>query len=208
MTRLKRRFQLTMLKDLAKKFTARAYLAYARRRDRNDIIDVGEYLSKITTALILPPDQLESFKSAVCIIDGLRQHFTQTQFYLLTPKTCAGAVSLDERVRLISYDVDEIGFHGLPKDKLQQAIRSRHFDMVIDLNLDFNLIATFLCRTSEARLRICFVHPARDPFYNFQIRALDGNSLEQKYQSLVNYLSVFTNGLTPREAMAETSNVL
>jgi hypothetical protein len=208
MTPLRRRFHLTMLKDLAKKFTARAYLAYARHRDRNDVIDVGEYLSKIATALILPPEQPENFKTAMRILDGLRQHFAQTQFYLLTPKTCAEMVSLDERLRLISYDIDEIGFYGLPKDKLQHAIRSRHFDMVIDLNLDFSLIATFLCRASEAKLRICFVHPARDPFYNFQMRAIDSNSLEQKYQSLINYLAVFTNSLTPRETMTEAMSVL
>jgi hypothetical protein len=208
MTWLRRRFQLTMLKDLARKFTARAYLAYARRRDRNDVYDVGEYLSKIATALILPPEQPEHFKTAIRILDDLRQNFAQTQFYLLTPKACTEMVSLDERIRLISYESEEIGFHGLPKDTLQQAIRSRHFDMVIDLNLDFNLIATFLCRTSEAKLRICFVHPARDPFYNFQIRALDSNSHAQKYQSLVNYLAVFTNNLMPREAMAETAVVL
>jgi len=191
-----------MLKDLAKRFTARAYLAYARRRDRTDVIDVGDYLSRIATALILPPDQPENFKTATRIIDDLRQNFAQTQFYLLTPKACAEMVSLDERLRLISYDAEEIGFYGLPKDTLQQAIRSRHFDMVIDLNLEFNLIATFLCRASEARLRICFVHPSRDPFYNFQMRAINSNSLEQKYQSLINYLAVFTNGITPREDVA------
>ncbi len=195
---------MTMLKDLAKRVAARAYLAYARRRDRTDVIDVGDYLSRIATALILPPEQPEPFKAATRILDGLRQNFAQTQFYLLTPKSCANMVALDEQVRLISYDVDEIGFHGLPKDKLQEAIRSRHFDMVIDLNFDFNLIATFLCRTSEAKLRICFVHPARDPFYNFQMRAIDSNSLEQKYQSLVNYMAVFTNNQASREAVAET----
>src|SRR5574341_1677429 len=104
-----------MLKDLAKNLTARAYLAYAGRRDRTDIIDVGEYLSKITTALVLPPEQPESFKAAIEILHDLRQHFAQTQFYLLTPKACADMVALDDKLRLISYDVDEIGFHGLPK---------------------------------------------------------------------------------------------
>jgi hypothetical protein len=196
-----RHFQFTMLKDLARKFTARAYLAYARRRDRNDIIDVGGYLSKITTALILPPEQPEHFKTATRILDGLRQNFAQTHFYLLTPKPCAALVSLDDRVRVIAYDLDQIGFYGLPKDDLQQEIRSRHFDMVIDLNLEFNLIATFLCRASEAKLRICFVHPSRDPFYNFQMRVIDSSSLEQKYQRLVNYLSVFTSGATMAEEM-------
>ncbi|MDZ7290355.1 MAG: hypothetical protein ONB44_11995 [candidate division KSB1 bacterium] len=191
-----------MLKDLARRITARAYLAYARHRDHTDIIDVGEYLSKIATTLILPPEQPEHFKAAIGILDGLRQIFAQTQFYLLTPKTCTDMVSLDEHVRVISYDASEIGFHGLPKDKLQQAIRSRHFDMVIDLNLEFSLVATFLCRASEAKLRICFVHPARDPFYNFQIRALDSNTLEQKYQSLVNYISIFTNGLAQSDSLA------
>ena len=191
-----------MLKDLAQKITARAYLAYAGRRDHTDVIDVGAYLSKIATALILPPEQPELFKAATQIVHDLRQQFAQTQFYLLTPKACTELVSLDDKLRLISYDVSEIGFHGLPKEKLQQAIRSRHFDMVIDLNLEFNLIATFLCRASEAKLRICFVHPTRDPFYNFQMRAIDANTLEQKYQCLVNYISVFTNGKAPSQSLA------
>lgn len=207
MTWLWQFFNFTMLKNLAKRFTARAYLAYARRRDNADVIDVGGYLSRIATALILPPEQPENFKTATRLLNGLRQHFAQTQFYLLTPKTCTTLLALDEQVRIISYDIDEIGFHGLPKDKLQQAIRSRHFDMVIDLNLDFNLIATFLCRVSEAKLRICFVHPTRDPFYNFQMRTIDSSSLEQKYQSLINYLSVFTNGVISRETLVEEAGV-
>jgi hypothetical protein len=193
---------MDMLKDLAKKVTARTYLAYARRRDRADVIDVGDYLSKIATALILPPEQPEHFKTATRILDDLRQHFEQTQFYLLTPKALTETVSLNEKMRIISYDLAEIGFHGLPKDSLQQAIRSRHFDMVIDLNLEFNLIATFLCRASEAKLRICFVHPSRDPFYNFQMRAIDSNTMEQKYQSLVSYIAVFTNGVSQRSPLA------
>ncbi|MGH7452975.1 MAG: hypothetical protein ACRENG_16620, partial [bacterium] len=57
-----------MLKDLARRITARAYLAYAQRRDRADVIDVGEYLSKIVTALILPPEQPEHFKTATRIL--------------------------------------------------------------------------------------------------------------------------------------------
>ncbi len=205
---LRLHFLINMLKDLAKKFTARAYLAYARRRDRADVIDVGDYLSKISTALILPPEQPEHFKTATRILDDLRQHFGQTQFYLLTPKALTEMVSLDEKMRIISYDLDEIGFHGLPKDSLQQAIRSRHFDMVIDLNLDFNLIATFLCRASEAKLRICFVHPSRDPFYNFQMRAINSNTFEQKYQSLVNYIAVFTNGISQRHPLESEMSLL
>jgi hypothetical protein len=191
-----------MFKTLAKKITASAYLAFARYRDRADIIDVGEYLSKIATALILPPEHPEAFKAATQLLDDLRQRFTQTQFYLLTPKALVDTLSLNEQVRIISYDPTEIGFHGLPKDTLQQAIRSRHFDMVIDLNLEFNLIATFLCRVSEAKLRICLAHPERDPFYNFQLRVTDGNRVAEKYQSLLKYISVFTDLLDRRNSTA------
>jgi hypothetical protein len=191
-----------MLKNLAKKITASAYLTYARYKDSADVIDVGEYLSRIATALILPPESPEDFKSATALLDDLRQRFAQTQFYLLTPKVFSDMVSLDEQVRIISYDATEIGFHGLPKDTLQQAIRSRHFDMVIDLNLEFNLIATFLCRVSEAKLRICLAHPDREPFYNFQVRAIDSNSVQDKYQSLLKYISVFADLIAQRDSSA------
>jgi hypothetical protein len=52
------------------------------------------------------------------------------------------------------------------------------------------------------------VHPSRDPFYNFQMRAIDSNTIEQKYHSLVNYISVFTNGLSQREPLAAEMTML
>jgi ADP-heptose:LPS heptosyltransferase len=189
-----------MLKNIAQKFTASVYLAYARFKDQDDVIDVADHLSRITTALILPPEASDDFTTAIRVLDDLRQCFTQTQFYMLTPKALTDMIALDEQVQVISYEPEQISFHGLPRNDLQDAIRSRHFDMVIDLNSDFNLIATFLCRVSEAKLRICLQHPDRDPFYNFQVRATNGDSLENKYQSLLKYISVFTNTFPRRHS--------
>jgi hypothetical protein len=195
-------FQVIMLKNLTRKITASAYLTYARYKDSSDVIDVGEYLSKIATALILPPEAPEHFKIAGKLLNDLRQRFTQTQFYLLTPKSLLNMMSLNEQVLIISYDEADVSFHGLPKDTLQEAIRSRHFDMVVDLNVEFNLIATFLCRVSEAKLRICLAHPDRDSFYNFQVRATDDSNIQDKYQSLLKYIAVFADLIDQRDLAA------
>jgi len=185
----------TMLKSFARKITKKLFVSYARLNDRGEIIDVCEHLSRIATALVMMPERREHFSPALDLLGRLREHFPQTTFYLLINeammKEQAPHLAEDDRLLLIFCNEEHLGFGGLPKEELQEAIRSRHFDLLLDLNDDFNFTAAYLCRSSSAKLRICLQHPNRDPFYNFQVRAHADESLDHKYQTLIKYITVF-----------------
>ena len=184
-----------MIKSFARKITKKLFISYARLTDHGEIIDVCEHLSRIATALVMMPERREHFSPAVDLLFRLREQFPQTTFYLLVNeallKEQASHLVEDERLLMIFCNEDHLGFGGLPKDALQEAIRSRHFDLLIDLNDDFNFTAAYLCRSSNAKLRVCLQHPHRDPFYNFQVRAHADESLDHKYQTLMKYICVF-----------------
>ncbi len=192
------RKQLTnnkMLKSFARKITKKLFVSYARLNDRGEIIDVCDHLSRIATALVMMPERREHYSPAVDLLGRLREYFPQTTFYLLTNeallKEQAPQLSEDEKLLLIYCNEEHLGFGGLPKEALQEAIRSRHFDLLLDLNEEFNFTAAYLCRSSSAKLRICLQHPSRDPFYNFQVRAHADETLDHKYQTLIKYITVF-----------------
>jgi len=199
--------EVKMFKSLARKVTKKLFVSYARISDRNEIIDVCDHLSRIATALVLLPERTEHYSPAVHLFGRLRESFPNTTFYLLTNEAMVKAhaphLTEDERLLLIFCNEEHLGFGGLPKESLQEAIRSRHFDLLIDLNEEFNFTAAYLCRSSNAKLRMCLQHPNRDPFYNFQVRAEAHESLDHKYQTLMKYISVFlpVPGAPPADVM-------
>jgi len=63
------------------------------------------------------------------------------------------------------------------------------YELLIDLNGDFNLASTFICSKSRAKLRVCLAHPQREAYYNLQIRTKGSDPLQNKYLTLIHYLS-------------------
>lgn len=180
-----------MMRKLIRKITETVYLAYARLKSTEEIIDVRDYLSQILTLLIIAPERLEENRAASRFIEELREVFGETHFYLLEAHSATGNEAPAENLQVLTYGQAQIAFHGLPKKELRDTIRARHFDLVIDLNYDFSLVATALCLASNAKMRVCLQHPKRDSLYNFQVRAANHNDLEAKYDSLIKYLTVF-----------------
>lgn len=183
--------QTENMSNLIQKITELAYLSYARMQGQEEVIDMQDHLSQILTALIIAPARPEEYPPASRLFGELRQIFPDAHFSLLVEKNLAATAGSHENLQVITYGADQIGFHGLPKKELQDVIRTRRFDLVIDLNCDFDLVAACLCHVSNAKLRVCLQNPHRDSLYNFQVRVADHHSIELKYDSLLKYLSIF-----------------
>jgi len=180
------------MKRLIQKFTERIYLSYARARCPNEMLDFSDCLAQTLTALILVPALPQESRAVSRLIEELQQLFPETHFSVLLEKSYAARFSAGENLQLITFaEEEDLAFHGLPKKKLQDAVRDRHFDLVIDLHEDFDLVAACLCQVSDAKLRVALQHPQRDFLYNFQVRVAAQHSLELKYDSLLKYLHCF-----------------
>lgn len=184
-----------MFKALGRLITKKVFLLYARLNDRYEIIDICAHLSRSATALVMLPDRSDHFLPALALLSHLRGRFPRTSFCILANESLlrnhAPQLAADEDLEIMPCTEKDLSFGGLPKPSLREAIRSRHLDLLIDLNDEFNLAAAYLCRCSDAKLRICLQHPHRDSFYNFQIGVHADESAERKYETLIKYISVF-----------------
>lgn len=177
------------MRKLIQKLAEVIYLKFARLRHQEEVIDVRDYLSQILTALILAPSRMHEAEQAGGYLDDLQQCFPETQFYLLGDRDFAKTVVPNDNLQLMPYEPTQINIYGLPKKEVSDLVRARRFDLVIDLNQEFCLFSTAICRASQTKLRVCLQHPKRDSFYNFQVRPAHGNGL--RYESLIRYLSAF-----------------
>jgi hypothetical protein len=184
-------YQTEIMSKLIQKITELAYLSYARMQSHEEVIDMQDHLSQILTALIIAPSSPQEYPPAARLFGELQLVFPDAHFSLLVENSFAADARSHENFQVITYEAEQIGFHGLPKKELQDIIRTRRFDLVIDLNCDFDLVAACLCQVSSAKLRVCLQNPQRDSLYNFQVRVADHHNVELKYDSLLKYLSIF-----------------
>ena len=180
------------MKTLIKKIIEYFFLLYTRFKTKEETaLDVRDSLSQTVTALILAPERPQELLAASKTWSTLQKIFPDTKFYLFIDKTYIETAVSNKSIQTIPYDYGQIHFFGLPKKQLLESIHSRHFDIVIDFNQEFSLMAAYICRESDAKLRVCLQHPKRDHLFNFQIRPIGNTSMTLKYESLLKYLSVF-----------------
>ena len=65
----------------------------------------------------------------------------------------------------------DITFLYLPRSPLMQKVRRKSYDLSLDLNLDFLLPSAYICKGSDAHVRVGFARKEAEAFFNFQIRA-------------------------------------
>ena len=181
------------MKSLIRKLAERIYLSYTRAHAPQEALDFSECLAQALTALVIMPT-LPREQQAVAwrALEEFQEVFAETHFTVMLEQGLADELATNDNLQVLIFSaIEDLAFHGLPKKKLQDAVRSRHFDVVFDLHEHFDLAATCLCLASDAKLRVALQDPQRDSLYHFQVRVAEHHSLELKYDSLLKYLACF-----------------
>lgn len=160
----------------------------AKLRKRNVIVDVIDTLMQARSILVFMPDNLEDFGVARKYITELMNDFSQAKFQFVMRQSYRSLLNGAQNYGTIFVANDHVNIFGLPKKELKQKILATEYDIVVDLNDEFHLPSTYLCLISKASLKICFDHENREPFYNFYYRTQPNESLDKKYQKLIQYL--------------------
>jgi ADP-heptose:LPS heptosyltransferase len=79
----------------------------------------------------------------------------------------------------------------LPGNDLITRVKKRRYDLTIDLNLDLVLPSAYICKESDARIRVGFARKHADTFYNFQINVDPTLDRKLVYERLVKCLQMF-----------------
>ncbi|MGE5411198.1 MAG: DUF6913 domain-containing protein, partial [Clostridiales bacterium] len=94
------------------------------------------------------------------------------------------------KLNYISVDKESFSKFGLPSEKIKDSLRSKHYNIVIDLNIQEDLFSSSLVSFSQASYRIGFNKSHSENFYNLIIRNNERIS-EISYRNLLNSLQMF-----------------
>ncbi|MEE9225770.1 MAG: hypothetical protein V3U68_06210 [Bacteroidota bacterium] len=148
------------------------WFAKFRFRNRRDTIqDFTTALSGAERALVLLPDDPTSAKAAEELLSILGQRFHGSRLTVLLGEQIRSAPQALRAANFIRLYHDAINKFFLPKKKFVEKINQSEYDVAIDLNLDLVLPYAYICKVSNARVRVGFVKESSDIFYNFQIRS-------------------------------------
>jgi ADP-heptose:LPS heptosyltransferase len=101
------------------------------------------------------------------------------------------AIASAPPLKTLTYSAHDINKWFVPRRELLQRMGSNKFDVAVDLNINLSLTGAFLCKASNAPLRISFVKKDGDQFYNFQVKTKGTNGSKYSYRGLLKCLDMF-----------------
>ncbi len=168
-------------------------LALARwhfRRRTEEPISFTRAITEARHALVVLPLGTLELPPLVPVLEVLREKFQDKHITVVTVMHSVELMRTLPQGRFVRLDPTELSPFFLPRASMLQRMPRPAYDLAIDLNLDFKLPSGYICRESNARVRVGFAGEQSDLFYNFQFQttAVPG---KQRYQQLAAYLEMF-----------------
>jgi len=180
-----------MFKKLLEKVGRKKLLWAGKAKTSTKIIDYGKFFNQVNRGLILLPENLENFGVAINKQKALNKSFPNTVFVYIVREKYISLIPDELQDKIIPIHQTDITAFGVPKRQFLRNAGLDHFDIIIDLNANFDLVSTYISNKTEATLRICLCHPHRDPFYNLQVCTPDEQSIDQQINIMIKYISQF-----------------
>lgn len=161
------------------------------RKHQNEVISFGRSISNARHALLIMPVQRAEPLPVVTVIDLLKRRFPERGLTVVTWGPSLELMQMLPHSQFIRILETEITPFYLPRRETLQRIENTAYDVAIDLNLDLVLPSGYICRESNARVRIGFAGKRSDLFYNFQIKHHPTTGRRDVYDRLATCLEMF-----------------
>ena len=179
-----------MLESLRRSIGTRiAQFRFRKQHDR--VISFTHLLPSAGTILVIMPLSPEEAGDHANVLSLFRTHFAPENLTVLTPVPGERIERLLPHSRVISIAPDETSLFFLPRQVVLDRVHARQYDIAVDLNLDFMLPSAYICRESNARVRVGRSGPHADTFFNFQVRLDPSPQRGDAYGRLVECLQMF-----------------
>lgn len=191
-----------MIQSVQKYCSQKLLKLRARANAQSEMIDMASQLTHIKEGLILLPADERLLPPAVEKLTDFTTLFKETnfQYIVLSSMPFDFPPQIKENSRFIAKK--DLTLIGSPSKAFLEEFSNKRYDILIDLNIEFDAFATYLASKSSARLRVCLSDPHREPFYNFQVSTFGANEIASKYNVLLKYLSEATSPSKKLDAFA------
>jgi hypothetical protein len=148
-------------------------------------------LTRSRRALVIFPDSPLDSDSASTLLRYLLRKFTPEGIMMLIRDDHLGVFTSTPTWKTVTYSRDDINRWFVPRRELLQKMETNTYDVALDLNLNLSLPSAFLCKASNAPLRVSFAKQDGDQFYNFQVQTKKSAGFSHSYRSLLKCLDMF-----------------
>jgi hypothetical protein len=169
-------------------------LSYSRlhfRHNRDRMMNFTDALTRSRRALVILPDSALDRESASMLFRYLLRKFSSEGMIVLVRDDQLFTMASSPPMKTLTYSARDINTWFVPRRELLQKLEMDMFDVALDFNIGLSLPSAFLCKASNAPLRISFTKQNGDQFYNFQVHMRKSTGAVHKYRSLVKCLDMF-----------------
>jgi len=169
-------------------------LNYARfhfRKRRDPVVRFTEAVERARKALVLFPETVTDSESMQSVMKYLGRRFGAGSLMVIAREDLALPLKSNFNGKTITYKPQEINRWHVPRGELLRKMKSSTFDIALDLNVNLALPSAFICRESNAPLRVGFAKPSGDYFYNFVIQTRMTTNTPVAYKNLLKCLDMF-----------------
>jgi hypothetical protein len=168
-----------------------SYARFHFRTKRDPIVRFTEAISQARRPVVFLPE----ISSEASVIEGVLKYlgtrFHTSKVTLVARKGVVPYLPDLRGFNVVTFGEEELSAWYVPRSDLLRKMKKSTFDVALDLNIRFALPSSYLCRASQAPLRIGFVKQYADSFYNFQVQTEPSNNLTQVYSQLVKCIEMF-----------------
>jgi hypothetical protein len=169
-------------------------LKYARfhfSKHRDPVVRFTEAVGRAHKALVIFPETITDLESMQAVMKYLGRRFGTESVLIIAREDLTSPQRLNFNAKTIFYAPREINRWFIPRRELLRRMKSSTFDIALDLNVNLALPSAFMCRESNAPLRVGFAKPSGDHFYNFQVQTRMTTNTPVAYKNLLKCLDMF-----------------
>ena len=161
------------------------------RKERDRVIRFTDAVTSAHNVLVIMPLNPATLLPTVTVFEMLKKKFNEENLTVITGDHGLEVMRLLPRTQFIHILAAEISLFYLPRTDVMMRVRKKPYDLAIDLNLDLVLPSGYICKASNARVRIGFARNRADTFYNFLVQPDPTLGTKLIYDRLVQCLQRF-----------------
>jgi len=161
------------------------------RSTREKVISFRQSVASAHSALVILPLAASTADEEVSLLAPLRTHFAERNITVLAGTSSQQVERVLPRATVLRITAADVTAFFLPRRSVIDLVRGRTYDVAVDLNLDFMLPSAYICRESNARVRVGLAGPHADAFFNFQVRLDSAIQHGHAYERLLKCFQMF-----------------
>jgi len=148
-------------------------------------------LTRARRALVILPESFVDSESASALFRYVFRKFSSDEITMVIRDDQRFMMASTPPVKTLTYSGEDVNAWFIPRRELCRKIEKNTFDVALDFNVDFSLTSAFLCKTSNAPLRVSFAKQEGDHFYNVQVKTKGKTGTMRTYRNFLKCLDMF-----------------